>query len=468
VVSGYEIAERSGDDSSGAAALPRRFVRRGEAGFEQARVGTVWNGRTPDRFPAVIVQPESAEEVAQAVVHARESGMRVTVRSGGHSWAASFLRDDGMLLDLSRMRDLSVDTGAGTAWAQPGLSGDELNRRLERDGLFFPTGHCKSVGLGGFLLQGGFGWNSRLWGPACVSVRAIDVVTATGELVRADATHNPDLFWAARGAGPGFFGVVTRFHLTLHPRPRTTMVTTHVYPIDALPELVRWLLAIQPDVPRTVECMLFLRRGLPGLAGPGALLMAPVLADDDADAREALSFVARCPCASRALERNDEVRTTVDQLVLGSQDTYPDGERFWVDNMWTDASAEQLAPALAEIARTLPAAPSHLMMLLWGPPQPVAGMAFSMQANVYLGLYGIAHEARFDDTCREWSTGHMRRLEPLSRGIQLADENLGLRRAPFMSDENTRRLEELREQFDPDGVFHGYMGSEPTSTDAPA
>ena len=76
------------------------------------------------------------------------------------------------------------------------------------------------MALGGYLLQGGFGWNGRVHGPACMSVEAIDVVTAAGELVRADAEQHPDLFWAARGAGPGFFGVVTRFHLRLYQRPR--------------------------------------------------------------------------------------------------------------------------------------------------------------------------------------------------------------------------------------------------------
>jgi hypothetical protein len=117
--------------------------------------------------------------------------------------------------------------------------------------------------------------------------------------------------------------------------------------------------------------------------------------------------------------------------------------------MWTDAPAAQLVPALAEIAHTLPPAPSHVMMLLWGPPQPVPDMAFSMQANVYLGLYGVATDASYDGACRDWATGHMRRLEPLSRGIQLADENLGLRSAPFASGANMRRIDELRQRLDP-------------------
>ena len=449
-----------GDGISGterARELSLSLVRIGEPGYEQARARAVWNGRKPGRFPALIVQPQTPEEVVLAVRHARREGLHVAVRSGGHSWAAPFLRDNAMLVDLSRMRGMRVESSDRTAWVQPGLQGDALNRLLERDGLFFPTGHCESVGLGGFLLQGGFGWNSRLWAPACASVRAIELVTPGAELIQADPTHNQELLWAARGAGPGFFGVVTGFCLTLYPRPSTVMVTTHVYGIEELEHLTSWLLEIQPQIPRTVECMLFLRRGLPGLSGPGALLMAPVLADTESEARRALGFISSCPCLPRALHRDDERRTSVDELLVGSRELYPDGKRFWVDNMWTDASAAELVPPLADIAHTLPPAPSHVMMLLWGPPQPLPDMAFSMQANVYLGLYGVAHDASGDGACRDWATGHMRRLETLSCGIQLADENLGLRSAPFVSDANMRRIDELRQRFDPDQVFYDYM-----------
>jgi FAD/FMN-containing dehydrogenase len=436
-------------------------VQFGEPGYEEARAGAVWNGRKPARFPQLIVQPETADEVSAAVRHARREGLRIGIRSGGHSWAASFLRDGGMLIDLSRMHDLAVDPVGKTAWVGPGLSGDELNRQLELHNLFFPTGHCTSVGLGGFLLQGGFGWNSRLWGPACVSVQAIEVVTADGALTVADANRNPDLFWAARGAGPGFFGVVTGFQLILYPRPRAALITTHIYPIEALGELVSWVIAVQPEIPPSVECMIFLRRDLPGLNGPGILLMAPALAESDDEAHRALAFTESCPCVRQAVEREEARRTSVAEMLVASQAMYPDGKRFWVDNMWTNSSAEELIPALTEIAQTLPPPPSHAMMLMWGPPLSLPDMAFSMQANVYLGLYGVGQQPADDGCCREWSFGHMRRCESLSCGIQLADENLGLRAATFASDANMTKLRALRQRFDPEEVFHGYMGARP-------
>ena len=213
----------------------------------------------------------------------------------GTSWQGTSVRDGGMLIDLSRLTDVRVDPDSRTASVQPGGRGRELNNLLEPHGLMFPTGHCPGVGIGGFLLQGGWGWNSRLLGPACMGVDAVEVVTAEGELIRADATQHSDYLWAARGAGPGFFGIVTRFEIRAHPRPAAMLGSGYVYPLALLDEVLRW---------------------------------------------------------------------PVDQ---------------------------------------------------------------------------------------------MRRLEPLSKGIQLADENLVSRPWPYLSGENERRLEALRARHDPDGLFHSYL-----------
>ena len=299
-------------------AIGGRVFWRGETGYEDARTGALWNGRKPDRFPDVIVQAASDADVIAAVRLARRQGLRIGVRSGGHSWAGSFLRDGGMLIDLSRMNSFTVDADARTASIQPGLIGTDLNRALRKHGLFFPTGHCTSVGLGGFLLQGGFGWNSRLWGPACVSVRGIDVVTADGELWHADEKRSPELFWAARGAGPGFFGVVTRFHLALHPRPKAFLKSDYVYPIEVYDEVLRFVRAVQPKLSRQMECLVFTRRDITGSnAGPQALLTAPVIADSREEAIEALAILEQCPVRDRAIVAEVNAVTEFDELLQG-------------------------------------------------------------------------------------------------------------------------------------------------------
>src|SRR5665213_2113244 len=138
--------------------------RRVDPGYEAARCRG-FNRRIPDRFPDVIVDAASDEDLVRAVLLARDRGLKVSARSGGHSWSAAFLRDGGVLIDLSQMRDVTVDRGTRTAVAQPGITSAELDRRLRAEGLFFPGGHCGSVALGGFLLWGGVGFNSRVVGP---------------------------------------------------------------------------------------------------------------------------------------------------------------------------------------------------------------------------------------------------------------------------------------------------------------
>jgi FAD/FMN-containing dehydrogenase len=432
---------------------------RGDRSYEQARGGEMWNRRVPTRYPQVIVQPRCDEHVVAAVRLARKRGLKIAVRSGGHSWAASFLRDGGMLIDLAGMREFTVDTAARTGRLQPGLRGTDFNRALRKLDLFFPTGHCMTVGLGGFLLQGGFGWNSRLWGPACASVTAIEVVTPDGELARADATQNADLLWAARGAGPGFFGVVTRFEVKLQRRPKIMMRSDYLYPIDVLDEVLRWARSIQPSLARTAECMVFVRRDFFGHRGPGALLTAPVLADSREEALAALALLETCPAMSQALIREVNIVTELDDLLQGAEDLlYPRERRWAVDNMWTSAPADDLLPGMRKIAATLPRAPSHMMWMLWGPPQPLPDMAFSKQDDLYIALYAIWQDRAEDAAHQAWVTDHMRSLERFSSGIQLADENLGARPFRFLDDVNFARLQELRAEHDPDGLFHSYMG----------
>ena len=435
------------------------IYRRGEPGYEEARRGSMWNDRLPARFPDLVVEVRSDTDVIAAVRLARARGLKIAVRSGGHSWSANFVRDGGMLLDLSRMNSYSVDRDAGTAAVQPGVKGTELNRALREHHLFFPTGHCMTVGLGGFLLQGGFGWNSRRWGPACVSVRAADIVTADGELVRADERQNSELFWAARGAGPGFFGVVTKFHLSLYPRPKVFMNSVYLYPIEVLDEVLCWARAVQPSLARTMEAMVFVRRDVFDHPGPGALVMGPALADSEDEAVEALGCLETCPVVAKALVRDVNIVTEFDELLAkGEEMLYPRGRRYAADNMWTNATGEDLLPGMRRIASTLPSAPSHMMWMLWGPPEKRPDMAFSMEADLYIALYSVWENPAEDAKHQAWVTDHMKSLEPLSEGIQLADENLRARPFRFMADEHYLRLESLRKKYDPTSLFHPYMG----------
>lgn len=440
--------------------LEGRIFQRGEDGYEVARCSAVWNARTPERYPDCVVVASGPDDVVAAVRLARSHGWRIGVRSGGHSWAGNHVRDGGMLLDVSRLQDVSVDVAGSTAVVGPGIHGNDLVAQLAEDELFFPAGHCIGVGIGGYLLQGGYGWNGRVHGPACASVFALDVVTADGELVRADETQNPELLWAARGSGPGFFGVVVAFHVRVYPRPSVVANAVYLYPLEVLEEVFTWAYELGPRVPRTMELMLVVHRDENGDAE--IAVTGPTLVDTEEDARAALALLETCPVLDRAKLAVPYVEAQLNDLYAGVHAAYPDEHRYVADNMWTHADVRELLPGLRRIAETMPAAPSHMLWMNWGPgatPAPERpDMAYSCEDDTYIAMYGVWLDEGEDAEYDAWVTGNMSSMEGFATGVQLADENLGRRPARFATDANMARLDELRSSFDPDGVFHPWMG----------
>ena len=199
------------------AAVSGRVIAPDDPDYDAAR--TVVAGGI-DRRPMVIVRPANADDVAHVVRLAGESGLPLAVRSGGHSGAGHGVVDDGIVLDLRDMKALDIDVEGRTAWAETGLTAAEYTMAAAAHGLATGFGDTGSVGIGGITLGGGVGYLVRKHGLTIDSLLAADIVTADGELVRADAQHHPDLFWAIRGGG-GNFGVATRFQFRLHPLEST-------------------------------------------------------------------------------------------------------------------------------------------------------------------------------------------------------------------------------------------------------
>jgi FAD/FMN-containing dehydrogenase len=193
--------------------LPGRVISPDDPEYDQAR--TVFYGGFDDRRPAAIVRPKEAADVSRVIAFARDTGLELAVRGGGHSLAGHGVSDGGVVLDLSEMRALEIDADRRTAWAEAGLTAGEYTAAAAEHGLATGFGDNGSVGIAGITLGGGVGFLVRKHGLTIDSLLAADVVTADGELIRADAETNPDVFWAIRGGG-GNFGVVTRFQFRLH------------------------------------------------------------------------------------------------------------------------------------------------------------------------------------------------------------------------------------------------------------
>ncbi len=435
-----------------------QLIWRGEPGYEEARVGRVFNARVDARHPAAILLAESEGDVVEGVRLATGRGLKVSVRAGGHSWAAWGVRDEALLIDLGLIREMHYDPGTGIATASPAVKGAaELTPYLTSQGRAFTGGHCPSVGIGGFLLQGGQGWNGRKLGWGCEHVVGIDLVTADAELIHASETENSDFLWAARGAGPGFFGVITRFHLRTYPLPRAMHHDTWTFELDALEPLLYWIDGLLPTLDRVVEPVIAATR-LPRPEGPPLLFLhTTAMCDTVEEAERVLAPLRACPLAGRAVA-HEWGPTTVEAENEAQAAQNPEDHRYAVDCSWTDARAAELVPYLRDLWSELPTEHSFSIWYGWAPDRRLPDMAFSMEGHAYVATYAIWKDAADDERHRSWVAGHMGRIaENVGKGVYLGDTDFTRRSDRFMAPDNFRRLQQIRADRDPDGRFCSYL-----------
>ena len=231
-------------------------VTPGGAGYNEARA--LWNGMI-DRHPAGIVRAASAEDVAIALRFAREHGLVVTVRGGGHGVAGNALSDGGLVLDLRELKAIEVDPAARTARAGGGVTLGELDAATQEHGLATPLGVVTKTGIAGLTLAGGIGWLRRKHGLAADNLVSLEVVTADGHVRTASESENEELFWALRGGG-GSFGVVTSFEYRLHPVGPDVLVAFVLYPGERATEVLRAVDEYTATAPEEVSPLAFLGR----------------------------------------------------------------------------------------------------------------------------------------------------------------------------------------------------------------
>lgn len=217
-------------------ALRGNLLLPGSDGYDTAR--HVRNGSI-NKYPALIVQPTGVADIQQAVNFARERELLLAVKCGGHSWSGKSSCDGGMQIDLSTFRHVRVDSNRRLAYAAGGSLLGELDHEAMALGLVTTAGTVSHTGIGGLTLGGGFGRLARRFGLALDNVRAVDIVTADGQLRHASADNNPDLYWGVRGGG-GNFGVVTEFQFDLHPMQRTVVGGDMVFPIAKARDVLRF------------------------------------------------------------------------------------------------------------------------------------------------------------------------------------------------------------------------------------
>src|SRR5437660_7660618 len=238
--------------------LHRRFkgdlLRPGESGYEDAR--TIWNGMVA-RTPGLIARCADVSDVQTAVRAAAENGILTAVRCGGHSLAGFSTCDGGLVIDLSRMRQVTVDREARRARIAGGCLLGSIDTATQKAGLVFPSGVVSHTGASGLILGGGTGWLTRRFGLSCDNVERFTLVTADSTLIRADSMENPDLFWALRGGG-GNFVVVTQFEVKLHPLT-AVVLAEGLTPEDGIRPLLEFWRDFMADAPIELKWNIDLR-----------------------------------------------------------------------------------------------------------------------------------------------------------------------------------------------------------------
>jgi FAD/FMN-containing dehydrogenase len=444
-----------------------RLVSAGEPDFDEVVCGRVFNGRRPARRPDAVLLAETERDVVEGVWFAADRGWPVAVRSGGHAWAAWSVRDGGLLIDLGGWKHLEYDDATGIAIASPSTKGgDELAPFLEARGRFFYGGHCPSVGIGGFLLQGGQGWNQRGNGWGAEYVVGVDVVTADGELVHADAERNSDLYWAARGAGPSFPGVVTKFHLRTVPIFGGLAHTVHGYRNEDFTEVMTWLYEATLRIPTNVEIVvvgLHLPEPDGSLGDPGFLVTGLAFGEDLGSAQRSLAVFAESPALDRAVFVKDAAPSTLAEQRVEQERANPEHAQYLVDNVWVDGDPAQIVDRIRPLFTELPGERSFTIWMSNLPTRDLPDMAFSLQTGAYVATYLVYDDPAYEQEYRFWLDQAFVAAQPVTAGQYLGDSDFTRRQLRFMAKENFARLQRVIQSRDPKGRFVRYLAKDPST-----
>lgn len=423
----------------------------------------VWQARARDRHPDIIVQAKDRDDVAEAVRYARNNGLKVTTRAGGHNWNACFLRNGGILIDVSQMQKLEIDVANRRATIGPGVLGRRLIGALGEHRLAFPVAHASSVGVSGFLLGGGIGWNGNAWGGmAAYNIEALEVVTADGNVVQVDDRQNTDLLWSARGGGPGFFGVVTQFTVKTYPLPAAIRSNTYIFPIAAADDVAAALQSVCPQMPALVETtMIVMSAGSGPCPAPGChlsvIVQSVAFASDEAEAISALAPLAGHAVIGQAHTRIENEAKTFDTLFAG-----PDGlpyKRMAVDNIYTNDLPATTSLSVRHLETPLGAKASAAMVYK-GSPQ-LAGGACSNVGDFYVVTTIMWDSAEEDLEHERWLRETQQALKAVARGSYINEfdqENRGEETPSCYAPAAWRQLEANRRKRDPAHVFHTFLG----------
>jgi FAD/FMN-containing dehydrogenase len=437
----------------------------GAPDFDEVR--SLWNVRL-DRRPEIMVRCKDTADIMACVDFSRQAGMQVSIKGGGHSYAANTVADKGLLIDLSLMKAVRVDAQSSTVIVEPGVTCGELDRATQKHGLALPLPTVSSVGVGGAVLGGGSGYLSRKYGLTLDNLIAAELVTADGRRVRASDEENKDLFWALRGAGANF-GVATSFQFQLHRVGPEVLAGQIIYPFDRAGELLRLYRSFMEDAPETFQCYPFMFRVPPIDSFPprfhGHLALDFVLFHLDPSA---VDYVQ--PLRTLGETVLDSVGPLPYIDVQSSFDAgLPKGQRYYSKAHYLDELSEA---AIDTIVEHLPGMQGSFS-LVYLEPSGGAIARVSRSATAFPArharysfhiLAGWTEAAQDKDTMT-WARSFHQAMTPHATGgvyVNLLAED-EQDRIPAAYGDNFERLRQLKSEWDPENSFRGNHNVRPRS-----
>jgi FAD/FMN-containing dehydrogenase len=436
-----------------------------DGAYESAR--KIWNAMI-DKRPAIIARCATTSDVVSGVNFARNNGLLLAVRGGGHNIAGNAMCDDGIVIDLSMMKAARVDPTGRRVTIEGGATLADLDAATQAHGLATPTGINSTTGIAGLTLGGGFGWLSRKYGMTVDNLESAEVVTAAGEVLRASATGHPDLFWALRGGG-GNFGVVTRFEFRLHPVGPDLLSGLIVYPISEAKSVLQQYRDFIAKAPEELSVWPVLRLAPPlpflpeSVHGKGIIALALIYAGDP---KQGEPLIEPLRTFGTLLGEHVGIQPYVAWQQAFDPLLTPGARNYWKSHNFSTLK-DGLFDVVIEYIGKLPSPQCEIFFGAIGcattRPAPDSAAYAHRDAQFVMNVHGRWDDPADDRRCIAWARDYFNASAPFASGgvyvnFLTADEGDRVRSA---YGPNYDRLAQVKCTYDPDNLFRMNQNIKP-------
>jgi FAD/FMN-containing dehydrogenase len=430
----------------------------GESSYDEVR--EIWNAMI-DRRPAVIGQVTNADEVSHIIKFARKNGLEISIRGGGHNIAGNAVCDNGVMIDLSMMKNVRVDAQKRRAYVEPGATLGDFDKAAQMHGLATPVGINSTTGIAGLTLGGGFGWLTRKYGLTIDNLVSAEVITADGTKLRTSENENADLFWAIRGGG-GNFGVVTEFEFALHPVGPEILAGLIVFPFSQAKQVLTQYQKFVESAPEELNVWAVIRKAPPlpflpeNVHGKEVVVLPIFYTGNSAEGEKLIE-----PLRSFGDAYGEHMGT---QPYVEWQQAFDPLLTRGARNYWKSHNLKELQDgvldAIVEFAGKLPSSQCEIFIA------SIAGAANRVSADstaychrdakFVLNVHGRWDDVAHDEMGIAWAREFFKASAPYASAgayVNFMTEEEGDRVAAAYGS-NYERLIQVKKRYDPENVFH--------------